>query len=117
MAVLLTPKAKPAEVKVEYSLTSSVIIFIIFTETPLILAPMIDSLAFVSSDTFTPVRAIEILVLASSDKIRPIAAFAKLARVLSDAVRSLNFLNVSSVCLYPELLPAAGQGYELVIRY
>ena len=106
IAVLVTPKAKPAKVKVEYCLISPVIMFVISTGIPLITAPIVDNLTLVWSESITPVRAMEILVLACSVNKRPKAASAKLARVLSDVLRSLNFLKVSSVCLYPELLPA-----------
>jgi ABC-type phosphate/phosphonate transport system permease subunit len=98
-AVLLTPKAKAAKVKVAYSLISLVIMFVTSTAIPIFAAPIADNLARVSSESLIPNQAIEILVRVSLDKIRSLAAFAKLIKVSLENFRVLNFSKVSAVCL------------------
>jgi len=53
-AVLLTPIAFPASVKLVYSITSKVIRFLIITGTPLRNIAAADILARVSSESFIP---------------------------------------------------------------
>jgi len=73
-AVLLTPIALAASVKLVYSITSKVIRFLTITGTPIRDIAAADNLARVSSESFIPLRELDILFLSSSVKILPVAA-------------------------------------------
>jgi hypothetical protein len=78
IAVLLTPIALAALVKLGYSVSSWVFIFLTTTATPLKDIAAADILTFVSSESLIPKRLLDILSLSSLDNILPVAAKDKL---------------------------------------
>ena len=73
-AVLLTPIAKAASVKLANSCWSDVFTFLTKTGIPLSNTAAVDILERVSSESLIPLRACENFFLSSSVKILPVAA-------------------------------------------
>lgn len=92
-AVLLTPIALAAAVKLLYSVSTRVLIFLTRTDTPIEDVIVSDIFSFVSFGSTIPVRFLDIFSFVSSLNILPVAAKDK-------------FFLVYSLCLNPNDEPA-----------